>query len=287
MTSPSETIKKSVIISQFCIMHYDDPETLTYRGIINYSFRIQSDGVTKVECVDIPPEYGRWKYYSNFYAFSPMIRPIPISLKLINVDKLAKYPWNIKSIKYAFDPFNIQPTGVYFMCWTQPVPGTVALYLHITPEGGSYPSFNSSPPSDSKDGWIQDKLSPIYVLVDSDRHSSFSNIDINNVTLPKWPKDINGYPIFSFRSSDNRCIPDVNGKSIEKCFLETDEDIKKANKYAGVVSLLERLRIVNKEQKSTGQSIQSFFKKIPQYTITIVVSLFILSLIACIIILSK
>ena len=213
-----------------------------------------------------------------------MVRPIPTGLKLINAKKLGKYPWSTKDVKYAYDPFNIQKDSVSFITWTQPVPGTVPLYLHVTPEKTSYPSFDPNPPCDPT-GWTQDILSPIYVLVDSETHET--NTDANLNELPKWKKNGNNIPIFKFKGEDNRCVPDLNGVSIEECFLTTDEDILHINDRFGPTSLLTTLAIDQVKKHESKKYIEKFFRKLPPYAIMIVLLLFIISLIACIVILSK
>lgn len=275
--------KQSIIISPFCILHYNDPATSTFIGIINYPARVQAnDGTEKIECSQSPIQYGNWKIIGSFYAFSPMIRPIPTGLKLINVKKLGKNPWIAKSIKYAYDPFNIQQDDVSFMTWTQPVPATVPLYLHITPDLLSYPSFDPKPPSNTE-GWTQDKLSPLYVLI----NPSNCPININCHKLPKWIIDTNNMPIFRFKSSDNRCIPDINGTTIEECFLLTDKNVLHINDNAGLTPLLTRLKIDKIKKDERKKYIRNFFRKLPPYSIMICVLFFVISLIVCIIILSK
>ena len=45
-------MSSSIIISPFCILHYNDKSTSTYYGVINYPTRIQTkDGLEKLECV--------------------------------------------------------------------------------------------------------------------------------------------------------------------------------------------------------------------------------------------
>ena len=273
---------KPFIIAPFCIMHYDDPDTNTYHGFINYPTRIKTkSGEEILKCTDSPPQYGAWKKYHTFYAFSPMIRPIPTGLKLINAAKLGKQPYSTKDIDFAYDPFDIQQDAISFMTWTQPVPATVPLYLHITPQGDSYPSFDKNPPS--KGNWTMNKLHHIYVLVNTETHPT--TLDANLHELPKWTLDAGGNPIFRFIGNDNRCIPHLNGVPIEKCFLETDEDILQENKEFGPTPLITRL--VSLSQKNNNFSIPNFFKNVPPCVIVITVTLFILSIIACIIILSK
>ena len=54
--------KKSIDIAPFCITHYDDPNTNTYYGVINYPTRIQTeDGSEKLECLHSTTQYGTWK----------------------------------------------------------------------------------------------------------------------------------------------------------------------------------------------------------------------------------
>jgi hypothetical protein len=277
--------KRSIIISPFCILQYNDPVTSTFLGFINYPTRIQKDnGTYMLECAPFHREYGNWKNVGSFYAFSPMIRPIPTGLKLINATKLGKNLWGTKNVKHAYDPFNIQNDAVSFITWTQPVTATVPLYLHITPDQTSYPSFDPNPP-DNPEGWTQDKLSPLYVLVNPETHPT--NVDANLQKLPQWKTDINNKPIFKFIGSDNRCIPDVNGVTIEKCFLLTDEDILHINEYNGPESLLERLRLGKMKNEMGQKYIGKFFSELNPHVIMIITALFVLALIACIIILSK
>ena len=154
---------QSVIISQFCIMHYNDPNTNTYNGYISYPTRIKTIDGFETKCTQPPSEYGQWQLYQKFYALSPMIRPIPTGLKLINANTMDYYPYSTKNIKHVYDPFDIQQESISFMTWTQPVPGTVPLYLHISPNGDSYPSFDKNPPSEGN--WTQNKMSPLFVSI--------------------------------------------------------------------------------------------------------------------------
>jgi hypothetical protein len=273
----SGNYKKSFPFYPFCIMHYDDPSTNTYRGFINYPMRIKTkSGEYIFKCLNPPIEYGPWKKYHTFYSLPPMFRPIPTGLKLINATKLGKNPYSTKEINYSFDPFNIEKDAVSFITWTQPVPATVPLYLHINPEGTIYPSFEKNPPS--KGNWTQDKLSPIYVLVNPYTHPT--TLDSNNNELPKWEKDINGNPKFLFKGSDNRCIPDIKGVTIEQCFLKTDEDVFHENDLIGLTSLISKIQQDYKSYEEKNNNI-------PTYLIIIFYTLFILSLIAFTIILIK
>ena len=217
-----------------------------------------NDGGEKLECMLPPPEYGPWKLYHIFYAFSPMIRPIPTGLKLINALSMGKYPYSTKHVKHAYDPFDIQPKSISFMTWTQPVPGTVPLYLHISPFGDSYPSFDKKPPSEGN--WTMNIMSPLYVL---------------NSNSLNWKTDKNGEPIFLFKGIDNRCLPNENGVSIEECFLKTDEDILHTNINFGPTPLLTTIKTEIKSSRKL------------HILIVIGVTIFALLLIVCIIIFCK
>jgi len=257
---------KPIIIAPFCIMHYDDPSTNTFHGFINYPTRIKNEnGIERLECLPDPKKYGgRWKIYGTFYALSPMIRPIPSGLKLINSKQLIQYPYNTNHINYVFDPFDIQQDTVSFITWTKPVPSTVPLYLHITPDGGSYPSFDKNPPS--KGNWKQNKLKQLYVLVDPNTH--FTTLDSNLYPLINWNKNKDGSPMFRFKGSDNRCLPNKDGVTIQKCFLETDEDLLHQNINFGPTPLLNRL-------ENTNSSKNLFIFIIPFICIALFILIFI------------
>ena len=274
--SNSKLIQSNPFIP-LCIMHYDDPDTNTYRGFIDYPSIIKTEsGEEILQCVNYHPG---WKKYHTFYALSPMIRPIPSGLKLINATKYNKYPYNTTEIDYAYDPFNTQQDAVSFITWTQPASATVPLYIHISPNGDSYPSFDKNPPS--KGNWKKDHTGPLYVLVNI---QNTPNIHPNwlNYNIPIWETDSHGHPIFLFSTDHDRCIPDINGISIEKCFLQTDKNILQQTKHNGPSTLISTIESLS--QKNTDNN---FFKHMPYYVIIIFLVLFILSIIACIIIIKK
>lgn len=281
MSNTKVVQSKPFIIAPICILHSDNPSTNTYRGFINYPTRIKTEhGNELLKCLDSPPQYGVWKKYSTFYALSPMIRPIPTGMKLINAVKLGRHPYNTKEIGHAYDPFNVHQDAISFITWTQPVSATVPLYLHITPHGDSYPSFDKNPPSEGN--WTQDRLSPLYVLVNTFTHPF--TLDANLHKLPAWELDNSGNPIFLFKGADNRCVPDPKGVSIEQCFLETDGNVLQLNKNIGPTSLIARL---SSYPQVTNHSVTNFFKQIPSYVIIVSITLFIISIVTCIIILSN
>jgi len=205
-----------------------------------------------------------FEYYNTFYAFSPLLMPIPTGLKMFVFDG--------NETDYIYDIYdkNNSINKVSFITWSQPVSGTVPLYLHITPEGHSFPSFEKNPPGNI--GWKNQNIEVIYVLVDSKYF-----IKDNNINIPEWNRDIYDRPIFKFTGIDNRCIPDINGVSIEKCFLLTDEDILHVNKDFGPVPLLSKLKRLNKELKDK-RSLKFLFKNVPTYIILIIILCIIICL---------
>ena len=272
------------IVVPYCIYHYKDYSTQTFYGFIGNPIKVRKNNEDILECRHPPPEYGSWFYYGSFYALNPMIRPIPSGLKLINSIKSGGFPYDTKYVKYAYDPFNIRTEAVSFLTWTQAVSDTVPLYIHISPDGDVFPSFDKNPPS-NQPNWTQDKISPIFVLVDPSQH--FTNLDSALNPISHYNKGSDGIPQFKFLPSDGRCIPDPNGVSIEQCFLLTDEDIFHTAANFGPRSLLEQLQFDNKIYTQKSKSIKHFFKHISPTGITICIIIMLVSLVVCIIILGK
>jgi hypothetical protein len=273
------TQKKTFIFAPFCIYHNNDKRTNTFHSFIGYPAKyITSSGYETISCESSSQKFGSWTYAGSFYAISAMLRPIPPGLKLIQTEKLMMAPYDTKKIIYAYDPFDIKKESVSFLTWTQPVSGTVPLYLHITPGGHSYPSFQPNPPEENT-GWTLNKLSPLYVLVDKNNYHSTE--DINNQELYEFPKDKNGIPKFKFIVSDNRCIPNPNGMSLTECFLKTNIFTPNENITQ---TLLERIENINKKGHNNTHN---FFKKFRPFFIILTLIIFLGSLITSIIILSR
>lgn len=57
---------------------------------------------------------------SVFWAFSPLIRPIPPGLQLINVDVGDNVSAGLPKARVVRDPYRLPITGVSFLAWTQP-----------------------------------------------------------------------------------------------------------------------------------------------------------------------
>ena len=261
-------------IIPYCIYHYIDMNTNTYHGYIGEPSLVNKNGNIIYKCLNNTNGNGyddRWVLYGSFFVVSPMIRPIPRGLKLMNANKAGKYPYNTESLKYSYDSFSVEPNSVSFLTWTKPVHGTVPLYIHITPSGGVYPSFDENPPQ--TEGWTKDIMSPIYVLVDPNNYVG------DSTNLFQYERDKNDIIQFKFKEDHGRCVPDPTGISINQCFLLTDE-MDELLSDVQPKSLLQRIK---KEQKE--QSFEIFFKNLSPIIISITILFFVLSLIICIVIL--
>jgi hypothetical protein len=239
-------------IVPYCIYHYIDNNTNTFYGYIGNPTKIKKlSGNIEFSCPLDTIQNSKWTLYNSFYAFSPMIRPIPKGLKLINALKLGQYPFQTKTIEYQYDPFSIKENSVSFLAWTKPVMTSVPLYIHITSDGNYFPSFEKEPVIKQK-GWTQSKLSPIFVLVDPEITGITTDI-IGNQINPIL-KDLKGDPIFKFTRTDTGCTPSYNGMSLEKCFLLTDEDLLNNKKY-DTHTLLEEIQKINKQNQNNNFSL--------------------------------
>jgi hypothetical protein len=256
------------VIVPFCIYHFINRHTNTYYGFINYPTKFM-DNTTILKC---PPdnldEYGAWFLYGTFYAISPLIRPIPNGLKLFSAVKREAYPYDTKRLDYVYQ-FNPSVNTINFITWSQPVPDTVNLYIHISPFGGIFPSFDKNPPQSrqqpesdntengSNKGWTEASFSPIRVFIDKTEYVNtplaryIQNLDSLNV----YPKDIHGIPQIKFKGIQSRCMPNPGGVSLTECFLSTDENLYGSQDYAR--SLLEELDIENNSRYSIKKNIMS------------------------------
>ena len=153
-----------------------------------FSFMTYSDGTA---CPPPPAAYGNWYLYDTFYAFSPMLRPIPEGLKLIRVRQFGTYPYSTEVVQYNYDPFDVDDQSIYFLTWTQPVPHTSPLYLWRTNYDATYATFDATNLK-SEMNWDKELISPVFVLRDRK----------------------------AFKGNFGRCIPAEEGKSMVDCFLE-------------------------------------------------------------------
>lgn len=260
--------KENYLIDQFCIFHYDDFEKNIFRSYITYERKAEVDGKT-ITCYPLPSNLGKWKLYGKFYAISSLFRPVPHGLKLLNTEVENKSD-GILDLEHMYDPFNISNVDVNFITWTKKAPETVPLYLHTTPDNFTYVSFDKNPPVADTEGWGNNELSPIYVLVDNSYYQSYKN---SPYKIYVFPKDKNGVPKFKFSDPNNRCVPtsNKNGMSLERCFLKADENIYN-DPSEDSISLIQRLDyIIDNGNKSR---IAETYSKIPFVVVCLVVLIF-------------
>jgi hypothetical protein len=251
-----ETLENtSNIIIPFPIYHFVDTNTNTYHGYIGYPTKtLTMDGkiVWRPDQLD-NKRYGPWFLYDVFYAFSPMIRPIPNRLKLYEATKSGEFPYDTKSVNYVRDPFDLDNNAVYFITWNQPMPNTVPLYIHKTNDGCIFPSYDKDPPEETavigSPKWDNDIISPIFVM---------------------------RKPIYNYLPIQGSCLPTLStsGMSFERCFLTTDKNIFKDQNSAR--TLLQQLDIDNKSNSLTENMRTK--KKSKYIKLLIIIPIFVISL---------
>jgi len=153
-----------------------------------------------------------WKLYKEFYAISPILRPIPTGMKLVRVEISESFPYNIKNVEYIYDPYIIK-MGTFFITYNQPTPNTIPLYL--------YNINNNIIPSFDKTNDLMLEISPIYVMTkDSVKSDSVLFTCVNKKCIP----DINLGNVWGYDKNSR-------AKTINLCINECDQlsDTHKVN----------------------------------------------------------
>jgi len=272
---------QNYLIDQFCIYHYKDIENDIFRSYITYERKFDVNGKT-TNCYKLPSRLGKWEIYGKFYAISSFFRPIPHGLKLLNTE--VEYEKDgILNLEHMYDPFNITDVNLSLITWTSRVPETVPLYLHKTPDKFTYVSFEENPPVKNSQGWGNEDLSPVYVLVDNSYYRSYKN---SPYKIYQFPKDKNNFPKFKFQESNNRCIPtrNKNGITLERCVLLTDENIYDIESFYAI-SLRERMNYLIKQDNKS--QINKIFSNTPFSVIITAILIFIISIVILVIIIYK
>jgi len=109
-----------------------------------------------------------WELKRTFYAVNPMLRPIPIGMKLYGID-IGGEPKKITNIELVYGLFNVYPETLYLIAYNRRVANTIPLYFYKE-SLFIQPSFVYDETKQQVD------LSPIYVL-DSLDYSSFRCYD--------------------------------------------------------------------------------------------------------------
>ncbi len=152
-------------ILPFCVYYWINPKESIYRAYLSGPSIVKSKDTFKYKCV--PPKsinpYGNWTLGFTFYAANPMIRPIPAGMALFCAERNSSFPWNTRSVRMVYDPYDINNKCVYFIAYRKPVPWTKPLFVHV--EGSDnitencFPSWDPNPPVTNQKGK--------YVRVDS------------------------------------------------------------------------------------------------------------------------
>jgi hypothetical protein len=279
--------KKTFTIVPFCIYHLIDTQTNTYVGYIGYGAKTVVNNKEILRCQAPNIKYGRYKIYGSFYAITPLFRPIPSGLKLINAVQQKYHPYGTSDIKYEYDIFDKNNTNsINFLTWLQPVRNSVPLYIYNTPGGTSFPSFKKNPSYYNKSlGWSENEISPIFVLVDKDAY--LSNPDSTPQSFQNF-KTKNGTLNFKFSNFNGRCVPDPNGNSISECLLIYDEDIlyQRNGSELNPLPLLKMITLQNANVEHI-KNYEKYYKYLKQYPINVGILIFLISLITTIIFLIK
>ena len=178
-------------IIPLCIYHYRDFSTNTYLGYIGNALKVKDRNEKfYYKCKKIKQNHHKWSFIKSFFVFSPLLRPIPIGMKLFRVKNIKQYPYNSTNVELVYDPYNIEDDAIYFITYNQHVLNTKPLYLH-TIENTIFPSFDKNPPTSDKN-WSQTTISPIYVMTNETVGNNLNTIMfncINNRCMPYNKRD--------------------------------------------------------------------------------------------------
>lgn len=160
-----------------------------------------------------------------FYAVNPKVSIRPPGMDLFCVENNDNTTTNISVL---YDNFNIDINCDRFLAWKEPVPMSSPLYVWTKKDVDNGDvlykiTFHEHHPSRNINGFIQNTISPIFVLLDPRVENA---IRIKNMKLESERfKIINDIPQFYFKGYLGRCIPSSNGTSIGKCSVVYGENI--------------------------------------------------------------
>jgi hypothetical protein len=97
----------------------------------------------------------------QFTAFNANLRPIPYGMKVICFKLSKDQPTRTTKVEVVYDFFIEEEGCVNLITYTEPVPGTIPLYLFSLGEDNVFPSFTKQPPTK---WWKELSISPIFVL---------------------------------------------------------------------------------------------------------------------------
>lgn len=276
MSETKTKVPKINNLLPFCIYYREDSQTGTvYSHIGAPELVVDQDGKTQYyKCMSKSLLYPGWKPYGVFYSLDPQFRPIPRGMILLCARWRRGFPYQTFEVRHVIDPYNLDTdlySGcMYFFGYDHPALNTVPLYFYqvkMPIDGGNMflPSFEkdiSKLPQPGKDNGIilnwEPASIPLIHVIASNRTSKdckkcLSSEQIQNI---------------KFNNINNSCVPDINGKydTIGDCIVTSDTSKN--------INLLQMV----KEDSERDSGIRKFFKSIPLYGVSIILAVFVMSL---------
>ena len=117
----------------FCVYYWINPKESIYRAYLSGPSIIRVNDGVEYKC--LPPKsldnYGNWTLGFTFYAINPMLRPIPTGMALFCAERKHSFPWDTRTVRIVYDPYDINNRCVYFIAYIQPTPWTKPLFVHV------------------------------------------------------------------------------------------------------------------------------------------------------------
>ena len=140
---------------------YENKRTTSTFLVMDCGANDNSELTTKLKPNTYVPD--GYKKSGEFYAISPILRPIPMGTKLYCAKRSKKEDIGTAEFHLIYDIFDIQGDCTYFIAYNQKVPDSKALYVHTVSNGKEFLSFDMKGPP----GSTFSNNSPVYVF-DSD-----------------------------------------------------------------------------------------------------------------------
>jgi len=269
-----EIPKKDNLLLPFCIYYFEDTNTGTiYSHLGAPELMVDEGGKNpRYRCMRNSLLYRGWKPYGMFYGLDPQFRPIPRGMVLLCARWRRGFPFNTFEIRHVIDPYNLETdlySGcMYFFAYAHKVPNTVPLYFFTAKtaiNGGNIllPTFDKDnlPQPGKNNGtiivWYPAPIPVVYVIApdktSKDCKKCLSHEEIQNI---------------NFSNMNNSCIPDPNGQydNIGECVVASD-----SGQNTNFLQMV-------KEDSNNDTGIYKVFKNIPDYGISIILAIFVSSL---------
>ena len=203
-----------------------------------------------------------------FYAVIPAYVPIPPGMLVFTAKNSTTIPKYTISVLQERDPNVINLDGnVSFIAWPSIIPYTVPLFLHRMGKI-VYPSFDKNTPSnlkyeknnfDMNNIWTDEIVSPIYVIPET--------VIVNGQKIPGHKLNFDCY-------HDSRCILSASGTSLLNCLNRCTEVALPEN----IFHYINRVFLSKKVKSEKDNTIIKNIKKIPNYIIVIIMTIFFMFL---------